>query len=543
MDQLAALIWLKWKLTTASYRRSRSRLLVLALMVLFFLGPASVFISLGLLKAFLHGPEPMATELLHIALAGVWLLWVAAPVFGFSVTETHDISKQLVFPIPRLRMFLGALLGGFLDVPTLFLLPLFAVVVVGFARSSVAPLLTGLVLAIFLLQTLALGLSVLLLMLGVLRSRRFQDVLTVLAPVTGIGIYVLIQGLMSRGYFQRIKPFELEVSQYLVYTPGGLAARAIQEGAAGQYLPYLAFAGVLLAVTAATLWLGSYVMQRVYEGEIVDSYRVRRRPREAQPASRRRRWLPRLLSPQMEAVLVKELRYLWREPQMKSLLLTLLFPALWLVVVARGGFLPTGPYFAASVGLMCLFAGSAFAMNIFGFDRGGLNLLFLFPSDRRTLLLGKNALIFLITASAATVGVCIAAAWRDELHYVPTVLPFVYAVIVLVVAGGNVASVYYPQRIPARGENPYAQGMEKGCATAVVRALIVQAVMVVALPIAAGFLGPHLLGRPALYVITAPLALVYALAIYWGALPHLARALLQRETRIIEVCTTVSGGQ
>jgi len=536
LDQLKALIWLKWKLTTASYRRSRARLIWLVVMVFCFLGPAALFVSLALLAAFLTRPQPIAVELLYISLAGVWLVWLLAPVLGFSVTETYDISKQLIFPIPRLRMFLGALLGAFLDVPTLFLLPIFAVVVLGFAWTPAAPLLTVVVLAIFLVHTLALGLTVLVLLLGMLRSRRFQDIATVLAPMIGIGIYLAIQALVGRGYFAAPKLSQLEPSRYLIYTPGGLAARAIQEAAAEHYAAFMAFTGLLLAVTAASLWLGGHVMQRVYQGEIVDSYRVRSRPPEAHRGAHRR-WLPRLLSPQMEAVLVKELRYLWREPQMKSLLLALLAPAIWLVVVARSNLLPSGPYFPASVGLMCLFAGSSFAMNTFGFDRAGLSLLFLFPADRRTILLGKNALTFLITALPATVGVGIAAAWRHELHYAATILPFVYAVIVLLIAGGNVGSVYYPMRIPARGENPYAQGMEKGCATSVMKSLIFQGTMLAALPVVGGFVAPYLLSNPLLYLLTAPLALVYAVGVYWAALPHLAEALLRRETRIIEVCT------
>lgn len=228
---------------------------------------------------------------------------------------------------------------------------------------------------------------------------------------------------------------------------------------------------------------------------------------------------------------------------MKSLLLALLAPAVWMVVVVRSKFLPTGPYFPASVGLMCLFMGSGFAMNTFGFDRAGLNLLFLFPSDRRTILLGKNALTFLITAAAATLGVVIAAAWRHNLHDVPSILPFIYAAIVLLIVGGNVASVYYPMRIPTRGENPYAQGMEKGCATAIIRGLISQAAMIASLPVVGGFLAPYLLNVPALYFVTVPLALLYAVGIYCASLPRLAQALLERETRVIEVCTATEGGR
>ncbi len=534
MDPLKALLWLKWRLLGASYRRNRARLIFLIVMVVLFLAPLSLGLSGGLLWGFLGGSRRIAFELLNVLLAGLWLVWLLAPVFGLALGESADISKQLIFPIAPLRLFLGAMLGSFLDPPSFFLAPLMVAVVIGWAKSLYMPAVTIVVLAVFLIHTFALAQTILLLLLGLVRSRRAQDIATVVGPLVFIGLYVGIQVGARQAHLAGVRFSQLEPSRYLIYTPPGIAARSIGDAAAGNVGGALASGALLLVLAGAAVLLGAHVMHRVYAGEIVDAPRRRARERDAESRRPRRSRLT-FVPPAVEAMLLKEMRYLWRDPQMKSMLLALLWPAIWLVVFARTSF-GTGPWFPASVGLVCLLAGSGFAMNTFGFDREGLKLLFLFPAQRGVILLGKNALAFVITAGAATIGALIAAAWKGQLPRLPVLLPFLWSFVVLLVVVGNYISVYLPTRVPRRGENPFAQGMEKGCATSLLRSLILPATMLLGLPLAGGYLGPELLQRPVLYALSIPAALAYAGAVYWLALPHIADALLQRETNIIEIC-------
>jgi ABC-2 type transport system permease protein len=285
------------------------------------------------------------------------------------------------------------------------------------------------------------------------------------------------------------------------------------------------------------LWLGGHLMQRVYEGEIIDSRRLRQAraaPARVRPGMPTPRWLRPVPAPLL-AVTLKELRYLWRDPQMKSALLGLAVPVLWLLVASRWRM--SGPFMPAIIGAMFVYAGAPLAMNIFGYDREGLHILFLFPSDRRLLLIGKNVLGLVILIGVSAIGVTGGAAWLNQLGAVPKTLPFLVAASFVNIAAGNLTSVYFPLRVVARGESPFSRSTEKGCMIHTLRALLFQAMLLASLPIVAGFLTPHFLNMPALYLVTAPVSVLYGAAVYAIVLPYATSALLRRETRLIEICT------
>ncbi|MGD8237158.1 MAG: hypothetical protein PVH68_01285 [Armatimonadota bacterium] len=552
MDQLRTLLWLKWRLTVRAYERTPMRFAGLVLFVVVF-GTMSVAIA-GLCYAGFVGAEPLkltegqATQLLHMLLFGMWCFWLLAPALGFPLSEGYDITKQLGFPVPRMRMFVASILSSFIGVPIVFLLPLVVAVIVGFSRRTdvgqhvnlLAVPLAALALGILVLHMVSLGEALLVLLLGVLRSRRYQDIITVFLPFIGILIFLgfhLVFRATDRDNISFQAILAAEPSRYLTYTPSGLAANAIDAASYGEYGRCALAVALLAVVTVAVFWLGSHLMQRVYAGEIIDSRRIRpsrepgRRPAVAGPALR---WL-RLVPAPLLAVTLKELRYLWRDPQMKSALLGLAVPVLWLVIAVQWDM--QGQFMPSLIGAMFIFAGALLAMNTFGYDREGLNILFLFPSDRRVLLIGKNVLSLAILIGASTLGLTAAAMWLRQPAAVPTTFPFLVAASFVCVAGGNVTSVYYPLRVVARGESPFSRSAEQGCLANIVRAVVFWVTMFASLPIAAGFLTPHYLDMPALYLLTAPVSIMYGAGVYAIVLPYAASALLQRETRLIEICT------
>ena len=547
MDQLKTLLWLKWRLLVRAYERTPMRLVGLMLFVLMF-GTVSVVIAWACFVGFVKLPERTATELLHLLLLGIWCFWLFGPVLGFPLGDGYDITKQLVFPIPRMRMFVAGILSRFIGVPVVFLLPLFIAILAGFGsradvgqRVSVLSLpLSILVLGIFVLHMVSLGETLLIMLLGVLRSRRYQDIITIFLPFIGALVYLGFHIVFRAADRDNVGPeiiLQTEWSRYLSCMPSGLAANAIDAASYGEYGRFALALGLLVLVTGAVFWLGSHLMQRVYAGDIIDSRRIRpqrqarRRPGVVEPA---RGWLQLVPAPLL-AVTLKELRYLWRDPQMKSALLGMAVPVLWLLVAGRWHM--QEPFMPALIGTMFIFFGAPLSMNIFGYDREGLNILFLFPSDRRLLLIGKNVLGLVILAGASTVGLTAAALVLKQPGAVPTTVPFLVAASFISLAGGNVASVYFPLRVVGRGENPFSRSAEQGCLTHVVRAVVFNVTALASLPIAAGFLTPHYLGLPALYLLTAPVSIAYGAAMYAIVLPYASAALLQRETRLIEVCT------
>ncbi|MFQ5811511.1 MAG: hypothetical protein ACE5JM_17980, partial [Armatimonadota bacterium] len=438
MDQLRTLLWLKWRLTVRAYERTPMRLAGLVLFVLIF-GLTSVGIAVACYVGFTKSTEPVATELLHVLLFGMWCFWLLAPVLGFPLSEGYDITKQLVFPIPRMRMFIASILSSFVGVPIIFLLPLIIAVIAGFSsRTDVGQRVTmlsvplsALTLGILVLHMVSLGETLLILLLGVLRSRRYQDIITIFLPFIGVLFYLgfhLVFRATDRDNISFQAILGAEPSRYLTYTPSGLAANAIDAASYGEYGRCALAIALLAVVTGAVFWVGSHVMHRVYAGEIIDSRRLRpsREPgRRAAVAGPAPRWL-RLVPAPLLAVTRKELRYLWRDPQMKSALLGLVVPVLWLVVAGRWERVQ-GPMVPAGVGAMFIFFGAPLIMNIFGYDREGLNILFAFPSDRRLLLVGKNVLGLVILIGAGTLGLTAAAVWLKQPGAVPRTLPFLVA--------------------------------------------------------------------------------------------------------------------
>ncbi|MFQ6096533.1 MAG: hypothetical protein ACE5O2_02315, partial [Armatimonadota bacterium] len=222
-------------------------------------------------------------------------------------------------------------------------------------------------------------------------------------------------------------------------------------------------------------------------------------------------------------------------PLLKSKLLSLII--VWLILFVSMPFRMPPHVVVGVVGLISVFPAFAFALNCLGYDGDGLNSLFLFPAPRALILLGKNVLALLMGVGGTTFGVIVAAVWLKQPAGVFVLLPFLWAFALVMVAGGNVVSVYFPMRAARRGENPFARGMEQGCISGLIRMLVFSITLAASLPVAAGYVLPQLLHAHVLFGVTALLAIIYAIVVYSLVLPHAAEALLRREPEILEVCT------
>ncbi len=540
MDILRRLIALKWKLALRGYQRDRRRLVGLVLLLLFAL-PVAIGFSVLSLMGYLQLPGRLPFELLSGVLTAVWLLWTVFPVLGFSLNETYDPTKLFVFPLTTTTIFFAGVLGAFLDLPVVFLLPMLLVILIGFGQTLASVLFTVAALALFMLQTLAFSQTCLTALLGLLKSRRFQDAVTIIVPLISVSTYVALQVLPPQ-VFRNVDwsnpehVANIRFTAKLIWLPSGLTEAAIENACSSRYGLAFTFLALLAVVTVMTIIVGGWVLRKVHLGEIDvgKSHRRERRPGTHVLPGFIRTALNIVPVP-VRAMLVKELRHLWREPEMKAILVTFLFPVIFLVVFLR--FAPSGlaPYVPLIVGFS-VFGTFHLAMNAFGHDRQALEVLLSYPTRRRDILLGKNIAASIIMSIITVLLLAIVILLRAMPVLGLTVVPFVAAGILVLLAAGNFSSIYFPTRIPHRGENPYTQSVTKGCITAFVRTIALQAAAVTSLPIVAGFVGPWLYGPPAWLVLTAPLSLIYGLVVYRASLRPAERSLLRYEHRILEVC-------
>lgn len=541
MDILRRLIALKWKLTLRGYQRDGRRLLGLVLLLLFAL-PLAIGFSVLSLVGYFQLPGRLPFELLSGVLTAIWLLWILFPVLGFSLNESYDPTKLFVFPLATTTIFFAGVLGAFLDLPVVFLLPMLLAIVIGFGQTLAGVAFTVAALLLFILQTLAFSQTCLTALLGLLKSRRFQDAVTIIVPLLSVGTYVALQVLPPQ-VFRNVdwsnpeQVANIRFTAKLIWLPSGLTGAAVEHAYSRHYGLALALLGLLAVVTAVTVLVGGWVLRKVYLGEIDvgRAHRKERRPGTHTLPAFIRTTMMNIAPIPVRAMLAKELRHLWREPEMKAILVTFLFPVIFLVVFLRFAPGALAPYVPLIVGFS-VFGTFHLAMNAFGHDRQALEVLLSYPTRRRDILLGKNIAAGIIMAATTLLLLAVVILLGAMPVLGLAVIPFVVAGILILLAAGNFSSIYFPTRIPHRGENPYTQSVTKGCVTAFVRTIALQAAALASIPVVAGFVAPWLYGPRTWLLLTAPLSLTYGLVVYRACLDPAEKSLLMHEHRVLEVC-------
>ncbi|HJN18540.1 MAG TPA: hypothetical protein QGH10_23770, partial [Armatimonadota bacterium] len=307
MDRVAPIILLRLRL---AFRGSRSagQGAGTFLLLFFFIIPLGVcggaFASSGLNQ--LSGEQ--RADWLHMLLANAWLFWLSFPIFGFSLNQSCDLTKLFIYPVRRTTIFLANALGCVVDPTTFIIIPAFAVIAYHHATSAPAGVVAVLALALFMIHTIALSQAFLWALLSILRSRRMSDWAVLLAPLAGVILYFIPIAIVSRGDL-----FEILVrwrpSDYIGFTPPGVAARAIAAAEHGQWLPAALYLAACLAYAAIAVALGAWVLARLHGGEVGRSL-AKSRPRTR---AARVPLLERLATTPLRAMAVKEARYYWRD--------------------------------------------------------------------------------------------------------------------------------------------------------------------------------------------------------------------------------------
>ena len=525
MDRLIGLVLLRWRMDLRGLRRTPERLAGLVLLVPV-LGLSAAFaaavVYVGARTLGTRDPDlvlPLASLL--ATLVGVF--WMISPVLtGLALGETHDLSRLLIFPIPFRSLVASSLLANLLQPLVLAKMPVVVGLALGLAaRPSVLPFtLIGVGLS-FVFMLAAVQLSSLLLM-GLARSRRFQDASLFLGLGLGFIVSIAPLALLSAG------PRPLRVLKRLLLdhdlfalSPFGWGVRAAVHAGQGDAGAYALYVAASLGAIAVTLALSTATIARIHRGEL-DLGHLAGQTR-GRPARMR-------FSGALGALVEKDLRVAWRDPALKaSLFMGLLSPLLFLFFMTRAS---GGPGPTAVLGLATVVGLSVFGTNTFGLERRGIGLLMSFPVPRWRILLAKNlASITLRLPSVFTVIVASAVIAPPDL--IPATVTV--AVVGLLISAGvdNYASILFPLAAPEPGRAPGTAG-GRGLGAVVVSALLLSLALVTAMPFVLLAWLPRLLSMPWLWLVTLPLALAGAAAVYAMLIAGAEKLLLRREPEVLE---------
>src|SRR5262249_51034462 len=347
------------KLTLRGYARSWQRVvgLIFGLLLLIPLAGGLTFLTA---TGYTDLGRPAATQLLFGVVSLLYLIWAVLPLLQYSLNEGLDVTKLQIYPLTRGEQMVSLVLATFFDLGTLFIFALYAAVFIGWHATPLAALMTLLALAAAYVHTVGLSQLVLAALMGLLRSRRFRDLSIIVFALFGTICSFsnqIVARLFTTGAPNGEPPdvgpalASAHLDQYLRWTPPGMAAQSIVLADRGDYLaalPWLLSAALLVPIA---LYLWAVILDRgITNAESAGaggrrgrrrapaavalaangSGAVRVRPASPMAVSTRKGWRP--LSRVAVTIAWKDVRYFWRDPQLKAALISVLFATVFILV-------------------------------------------------------------------------------------------------------------------------------------------------------------------------------------------------------------------
>ncbi|HSL53992.1 MAG TPA: hypothetical protein VK868_06330, partial [Pyrinomonadaceae bacterium] len=425
MSQLLTLIWLKWRLLRNSLRSSKAVVnrvaSILGMVVALFLA-LMVAVILGFAAYALSQPDALgdafrqtatrevsasaSAEFIFFSIFGlIYLMWATVPL-SIGGSKQFDAGKLLMYPITLRKLFAVDFVSELTTLHSVFAIPAVIAICVGvaFGTGNTATALLTAIPAILFGIALSKWLSTI---IGSLLRRRRARGETIVALIGAVaGLSAAVAGQIAPILFKHAESF-----QSLRWTPPGAAAFLLVGSADDQIAYGLAF--VTLSAYGIAL--------------IVFTYWIARRAALGMEGRRRQKtavvrdnvtgysgWQLPLVSPQLSAIVEKEVRYATRNAQIRMMAL---MPLILIVVrfvnaqrlgtdrtAPPGSFLTYGSGLLATGGVLYVFLILAgISCNQFAFEEGGMRTLILSPIDRRKILLGKNIAITLLALVFATI--------------------------------------------------------------------------------------------------------------------------------------------
>jgi len=549
-DKLRWLFWLRWKTLMRGYSR-RPLSIIGALFVLLFIVLVGGTIAVVSFVAYRFLPAPANSEVLYLVLTATLLVWIVLPLLEFTANEGLDASKLVLFPLTRAELMASLLFSTLLDIPTIGLVLVLVAVIAGWTVSLPVALLASATMLIFYIQVIGISQLVLALFMRVLQGRRFRDLSIIIIALFTSSCYLIQQfvlgGTRILHFYDNLK--SASFSPYLKWLPSGLAASSITQAIQGNWGASLATLALLLVTSALTLYLWQFVLQRSLSASEVGAARVRGRRRQSTPVvttavqtDGASIW-ERLIPAQVFALAVKELKYFWRDPQLKAMMFqSVIYIAIFLVAPLinpnSSRFGGNGYVLLITPVVVILFM-LTFSLNVLGLERQSLTTLFLFPVAPQRILWGKNLAVFTLGVVELVVLIAVGAFITHAWNFVLPVLVGALAGMGVALGCGNITSVYFPQytRQMQRGFRATGQSPQAGCLRAVMSFAILILSGILLIPVALALGLPLIFNTTWIWIITMPLSLIYGIAFHQIATRRVAPRMLERAPEILAITT------
>ena len=550
MSQLLTLIWLKWRLLRNSLRSSKAVMnkvasvlgtllaLALSLMVAMGLGVAAYALTRPDVwgEALRHArtpdlPETASVEFIFFSIFGIlYLMWATVPL-SIGGSKQFDAGKLLMYPITLRKLFAVDFVSELTTLHSVFAVPAVLALCIGAGLGS-GNLTTTLIIAFpAILFGIALSkwLSTVIGSLVRRKRARGETIIAMIGAIAGLSA-------AAAGQVAPILVKHAESIRYLRWTPPGAAAFLLTTDAAADQAGYatalIALTGYAVVLVIATYWLARRAALGL-EGK-------RRRKVSVQPTTVEAYsgWQLPFMSPQLSAVLEKELRYAMRNAQIRMMAL---MPLILIVIrfvnsrrwaatrpQASGDFLAYGSGLLPLGGVLYVFLILAgLSCNIFAFEEGGMRTLILSPVDRRKILFGKNIAVILIALVFSTALLILNEIIFRDLRFRDILFVALSFVVFAALSSsmGNWISLRFPKHM---------RFSKRLNVTGVAGLLLIPMVIVLATPpllaTVVGFVTRNVLN---VYTSLAVMALL-SVGFYFLALNFQGRSLAAREIEILE---------
>lgn len=576
LQKLRWLFWLRWKMFTRGFVRGGASRIVGVVILGIFLAIFGSSFAITTYYAYRGMQAPANAEVLFLVLTALYVLWILLPLLQVNTNEGLDLSKLSQFPLTRGELMTSLIFSTLLDIPTLGLFFMLAAVVAGWSSSSGLTLFTLLAVFIFYVQLIAISQLILALLQPLLQSRRFRDFSVLLVVMLGFSLYLgqfALRGIFNAAFTDNLS--HAAYSPFLQWLPPGMAARAIQQASSGNWGLAFVWLAALLVISVLILYLWQLLVQRgmTQVAEANSQARSARRQRITRvgatstpttlpdetaragtsPTSTTLSSGTRLaiiLPTQVVDIAVKDLKYYWRDPQMKALLIRSLFSVVALTVAIAfpqlsqsrtDTYRSIGHWVELAIPNFTLFSLFVLSYNALGFERQSLTTLFLFPIPPRYILWGKNLVVFLLGAVEVLVLAIVVAAFSGAWELIIPSLAIGIAGMGIITAIGNFTAVFFPHRarLAARGFGSSRSGMstEEGCLQTVTSLGALLITVLLLLPAIVSIVLPYISGALWIWSISVPGTILYGIIIYVSVTVLVAPRMLDRTPEILAVIT------
>ncbi len=454
-QQLKLVAGLRWNILRNGLRRKNNRWDLIGMV---WVGILSAVLVIGLCFAFFAGTYEFLLknrpQWIALLFWGLFLWWQVFPIFVAGFGATFEFKKLLRFPLSMGAFYLLGLGYGLADFGALssisWLLSMLAGALA--ARASVVPPL-ALVSVLFVLLNVTIERLVGSWLEKILARRKSREIFFGLFILSMVSLNFLSPAFQRWGDGRA--PKFIQLWPYLGWTPGSLAGQTVAGAAHGD------IRGILIGLAGLLVWIGitsAFLWRRFraqYFGEELSESGAPAAVKKKEQRRMATSELPRFISPQVAAVVVKEFRYVTRNgfsfitfllPPIMVFFFSMQFAGKNSTLKEHG--LSPELFFPALMAYLILILLSP-AYNSFAFEGKGVQTYFMVPMRFRDVLMGKNLLLAALVAVELSISIAVMVlrvGWPSAPIFVSTLSAVAFAVVgQLTIA--NWSSLSFPKKM------------------------------------------------------------------------------------------------